>query len=276
MKTVKFLLSLFCDAMLAAGAMSASAQQPTPTNPLLQPKMTAVTGGMFEMGCVPDRDGTCSRNETPPHRVWVGDFSIGAYEVTQAQWRAVMGELPASIKGDYLGDDKPVVYVSYEEIAGVGGYLERLNAATGLYYRLPTEAEWEYAARGCDAGRCQSYPYSGSRNVGDVAWYADNHPRASPQPVGTKTPNRLGIYDMSGNAFEWCRDGYGDSFYSTDEATADNPENTADSSFRVVRGGSWHSNAASCRVADRDYDMPEQGSGDYGFRVVLSRLKIGY
>jgi formylglycine-generating enzyme required for sulfatase activity len=236
---------------------------------VLQPDMTFVVGGIFEMGCKPDRDGTCSTNETPPHMVTVSSFNIGTYEVTQAQWKAVMGSLPSNIRGNYLGDDKPVTYVSYEDIAGVGGYLEKLNEATGLCYRLPTEAEWEYVARGCNAGRCESYQYSGGNNLGDVAWYVDNCPNASPQPVGTKTPNTLGVYDMSGNVFEWCRDHYTSTFYSSAAATKDNPENTSAPSFHVVRGGSWYGNSNTCRVADRDYDMPSNLSGDYGFRVVL-------
>jgi formylglycine-generating enzyme required for sulfatase activity len=245
------------------------------TNAVIE--LIAVAGGAFAMGCSSSRDGTCDREEQPLHTVRVNNFHIGKYEITQAQWKAVMGSLPSSLTSDiaYLGDNKPVIYVSHDDIVGKDGFLEKLNALTGKTYRLPTEAEWEYAARGCSAGMCESYPYSGNNTIGNVAWYFisvgnSNNPNG-PQPVGEKSPNALGIYDMSGNVWEWCSDWYSDTYYTTDNNPLDNPENTTpdSDSERVTRGGSWATINISCRVATRVSLRPNYGRLNYGFRVVL-------
>jgi formylglycine-generating enzyme required for sulfatase activity len=200
--------------------------------------------------------------------------------VTQALWKAVMGDLPASLKSNsiYLGDDKPVVYVSWEEIVGDGGFLEKLNAQTGKNYRLPTESEWEYAARGCNAGVCESYPYSGSDTIGNVAWYSSNVPNSFAQLVGGKSPNGLGLYDMSGNVWEWCSDWY-DDYYGADSSSAlssttqaapiINPHNSVVSgSRRVCRSGCWDNDASRCRVAFRFSHLPSNRYTELGFRLV--------
>jgi formylglycine-generating enzyme required for sulfatase activity len=241
------------------------------------PQMVRVTGGVFEMGCKTGRDNkttSCVTRETPVHYVKVNDFSIGKYPVTQAEWKAVMGWLPSNFTSNtaYLGDNKPVVYVSHDDIVGDTGFLKKLNALTGKSYRLPTEAEWEYAARGCEARTCENFEFSGSDNLTDVGWYSSNRPSANAQPVGGKLPNRLGIYDMSGNVWEWCSDWYDVAYYpsgTTESTPLDNPENTTPGSARVLRGGSWNYAASINRAAVRADGVPGTSFSDRGFRLVL-------
>jgi formylglycine-generating enzyme required for sulfatase activity len=241
--------------------------------------MVHVVGGVFQMGCVSGRDVCSSNSDETAHWVQVNSFYIGEYEVTQKLWKEVMGDLPDALKNDSacLGNNKPVVYVSWDDIAGSGGFLEKLNERTGKNYRLPTEAEWEYAARGCNAGVCESYQYSGSNTIGDVAWYAGNRPDSSPQPVGGKSHNGLFICDMSGNVFEWCSDWY-NVYYGADSnselsSTTElspiiNPKGPDSGSSRVNRGGSWHFVASYCRVVDRYCPPPTYRDSKNGFRLV--------
>jgi len=168
-------------------------------------------------------------------------FYIGKYEVTQAQWRAIMGNNPSKFKGDKL----PVENVSWNDVKE---FITKLNAKTGRKYRLPTESEWEYAARG--GNKSQGYEYSGSNNTYTVAWYDDNS--NTTRPVGTKDSNELGIYDMSGNVWEWCEDCY-----------------NGNCSNRVLRGGSWRSAAQHCSVSDRIYRAPGYRYDNVGFRLVI-------
>ncbi|MDR3188838.1 MAG: formylglycine-generating enzyme family protein [Prevotellaceae bacterium] len=235
-------------------------------------ELVPVAGGVFEMGCKEgrdDKDGNCSSDELL-HMVRVNDFHIGKYVITQAQWRAMMGSLPSGFTSNptYLGDNKPIIFVSYDSIVSKTGFLARLNKLTGKNYRLPTEAEWEYAARGCDSGKCENYQYSGSDDIEEVAHYSQ-YASIGPTTVGTKKPNRLGIYDMSGNAWEWCRDWYNISYYTTANNPLDNPEDTTPASHRVMRGGGWTSYATECRTASRRRDSPYIGSIGHSFRVVL-------
>ena len=187
------------------------------------------------------------------------------------------GSTPSNSYGK--GDNYPVYYVSYNDIMGENGFLDRLNALTGKDYRLPTEAEWEYAARGgqenqytretTNASGAPSdaiqYVYSGSNTISDVAWYSSNS-GSKTHPVGTKSPNELGIYDMSGNVYEWCYDWYGS--YSSAQQT--NPMGPSSGSYRVYRGGSRYVNASNCRVSNRSYYTPPFRFNDVGFRLVLS------
>lgn len=175
--------------------------------------------------------------------------------MTQALWQAVMGSNPSGFKGSNL----PVERVSWEDCQA---FITKLNQLTGKTFRLPTEAEWEYAARG--GAKSRGYKYSGSNNIDDVAWYDDNSDDET-HPVKTKAPNELGLYDMSGNVFEWCNDWYGD--YSRSAQT--NPTGPNTGSFRVYRGGSWVSGAGSCRVSFRNYDYPGYRFNLLGFRLVL-------
>jgi formylglycine-generating enzyme required for sulfatase activity len=225
-----------------------------------EPEMVFVKGGTFTMGCKWGSDGTCGKyGETPAHEVRLDNFYIGKYEVTQAQWKAVMDSIPSGIPDSYLDDEKPIANITYDEMIE---YLAKLNTLTGKNYRMPREAEWEYAARGCNAGACESFTYSGSNNLEEVST------RGVIQPVGSSSPNGLGIYDMSGNAWERCSDYYSYGFYAN--SPVDNPENTTyTADGRITRSGSSIDNASTCRVSNRAYDRPHQIYIHYGFRVVL-------
>ena len=221
---------------------------------LPQIEMVFVKGGTFTMGATPEQGKVAHKDEKPAHSVTVSDFYIGKYGVTQAQWEAVMGKNPSCFKGNI----RPVENVSWNDIQE---FIEKLNAKTGKKYRLPTEAEWEYAARGGDQSK--GYKYSGSNNIDEVAWYTNNSGTQT-HPVGQKQPNELGLYDMSGNVFEWCSDWYGS--YSSGSQT--NPTGPAKGSYRVLRGASWNYTAWFCRVSDRYFYAPSYRSGVFGFRLV--------
>jgi formylglycine-generating enzyme required for sulfatase activity len=178
--------------------------------------------------------------------------------VTQALWQAVIGYNPSNFKGSNL----PVEQVSWNEIQG---FISQLKSLTGHTYRLPTEAEWEYAARG--GNKSKGYKYSGSYSIDQVAWYDDNS-SSTTHSVGTKQANELGIYDMSGNVWEWCQDWYGD--YSL--FTQTNPTGASSGSYRVRRGGSWYDTALyvgrTCCVSHRNGSDPSRRDREYGFRLV--------
>ena len=213
-----------------------------------------VKGGSFTMGCLPDRDGECGSDETT-HQVSLSDYYIGETEVTQAQWRAVTGTNPSGFSGC---DQCPVETVSWEDIQG---FLTRLNSSSaGVRYRLPTEAEWEYAARG--GVQSQKYQYSGSNDLTAVAWYNRNSKRKT-HPVKAKVANELGLYDMSGNVWELCQDWYG----TYPDSRQTNPTGPATGSVRVLRGGSWYLDPTFCRVADRRGYTPGYRDDDIGFRL---------
>ena len=217
--------------------------------------MVKVEGSTFTMGATPEQGNDAYEYERPAHQVTLSDYYIGRYEVTQKEWQAVMGDNPSK----FYGDNLPVDYVSWNDCQD---FINKLNQLTGLKFRLPTEAEWEFAARG--GKQSKGYKYSGSDNIGDVAWYTDNSDDESHQ-VGTKQPNELGIYDMSGNVFEWCSDWYGS--YSSSAQT--NPTGPSSGSHRVLRGGCWRYDARGCRVSNRHGYYPSSRYIDRGFRVVL-------
>ena len=221
-------------------------------------KMVYVQGGAFTMGCTSEQGNDCFDEERPAHRVTLDDFHIGETEVTQALWQAVMGSNPS----DFKGDNRPVDNVSWNDCQA---FIQKLNQLTGRTFRLPTEAEWEYAARG---GKHHSgYKYSGSNEVGYVAWYYENSGYQTHQthPVKSKQPNMLGLYDMSGNVWEWCLDWLGN--YSS--ASQTNPQGPASGSSRVLRGGSWIDFAGGCRVSRRSGRSPGHRYSGYGFRLSL-------
>ena len=217
--------------------------------------MVFVKGGTFTMGATAEQGSDAYDWEKPTHSVTVSDYYIGKYEVTQAQWRAVMGSNPSK----FTGDNNPVEKVSWNDIQE---FIKKLNAQTGKRFRLPTEAEWEYAARG--GNQSKGYKYSGSNNISEVAWYGGNS-SSKTHPVGQKAPNELGIYDMTGNVDEWCQDWYGS--YSRSSQT--NPKGPSSGSSRVLRGGNWDGGARFCCVSNRDFRNPSTRSNHVGFRLVL-------
>jgi formylglycine-generating enzyme required for sulfatase activity len=237
---------------------------PQPQNPKPAPQLTftvngvsfemiSVEGGTFTMGATAEQGSDVFDNEKPAHEVTLSSYAIGKYEVTQALWKAVMGYNPSNFKGDSL----PVEQVSRN---GCQGFIKKLNSLTGKNFRLPTEAEWEFAARG--GKKSKGYKYSGSDNLDEVAWYTNNS-NGQTHPVGTKKPNELGIYDMSGNVWEWCGDWYGN--YSSSVAT--NPTGPVVGICRVLRGGSWDDYAGFCSVSSRIAPVSRYGS--LGLRLVL-------
>ena len=219
--------------------------------------MMHVEGGTFTMGATSEMEDDPYDGEKPTQQVTLSSYYIGETEVTQALWKAVMGWNPSSFKGD----DLPVEMVSWDDCQT---FISKLNALTGKNFRLPTEAEWEFAARGGNQSRHTQY--SGSSRIDDVAWYEDNSGNKT-HPVKTKQPNELGIYDMTGNVCEWCQDWHGD--YSSYAQT--NPTGASSGSCRVYRGGSWIAipmhNCSSLRVSF----PPENSSYGLGLRLVLSQ-----
>ena len=227
-------------------------------NKLIINNMVYVSGGTFSMGATSEQGSDAFDDEKPTHSVTLSSYYICKYEVTQALWRAVMGSNPSYFEGDNL----PVEQVSWNDCQT---FINRLNSYTGRNFRLPTEAEWEFAARGGNSSR--HYKYSGSNYISDVAWYDGNSGNRT-HPVGTKRPNELGLYDMSGNVFEWCSDWYGTySSYSQND-----PIGATSGSERVERGGSWFIFARDCRSSNRSSFTPGDRYYDLGLRLVLSQL----
>ena len=218
--------------------------------------MVRVEAGTFTMGATAEMEDPYG-DEKPTHQVTLtNDYYMGKYEVTQALWQAVMNSNPSYFKGDNL----PVEQVSWDDCQE---FLSKLNSITGKTFRLPTEAEWEYAARGGKKSR--GYQYSGSNNLSDVAWYKDNSDRKT-HAVGSKQANELGIYDMSCNVREWCQDWYG-SYSSSSQV---NPIGANSGYHRVCRGGGWYFTARNCRSSYRNSISPDGRGYDFGLRLVLS------
>ena len=208
--------------------------------------MVKVEGGTFLMGASKEMDDF-DNDELPAHEVTLSDYFIGETEVTQGLWFAVMGERPMEPDGD----DHPMKDVSFDESVE---FIAKLNKLTGRNFHLPTEAQWEFAARG--GNQTHHYPFSGSDNIDEIAWYAENcwdlgkeDPNFGNHPVGMKKPNELGIYDMAGNVWEWCHGSYEryDSLPQTNPTLNEKPQGA----FRCNRGGSWDYIATSARVSNR-------------------------
>ena len=217
--------------------------------------MIKVDGGTFTMGATSEMTNP-DNDENPTHQVTLSSYYIGETEVTQALWKAVMRKNPSNIKGDNL----PVENVSWEDCQT---FIGKLNGLTGKRFRLPTEAEWEYAARG--GNRSNHTQYSGGSMIDDVARYGGNSGDKT-HSVKTKRPNELGLYDMSGNVWEWCQDWYGN--YSSNAQT--NPTGPDSGSYRVNRGGSLYNDGRICRSSNRDYYSPGYRYSILGFRLALS------
>ena len=232
------------------------------------PEMVLVKGGTFKMG-----SNSGESDEKPVHTVTLSDFYIGKYEVTVVQYKQFCNEtgkkFPDNPRPDWYEehknaskwvwkDDYPILNVTWKDAAD---YCEWLSKKTGQNYTLPTEAQWEYAARG--GNKSSNYKYSGSESINKVAWYDETTLEKGPKPVGKLKPNELGIYDMSGNAWEWCKDFFGR--YSSDTQT--DPQGPASSPYKVIRGGSWYYVANLARVTARDGPYPHYTNFNYGFRV---------
>jgi formylglycine-generating enzyme required for sulfatase activity len=264
MKKISILLILLATGAMASGqerqhdpVVAQQSPKPEENKPdhSLNIQMIFVKGGTLMMGCTSEQGDDCEDDENPARQATVSDFYIGKYEVTQAQWKAVMGtdvrkqrdkaDTSEPLAGE--GGNYPMYYVNWDDVEE---FIRKLNAQTGKNYRLPTQTEWEYAARG--GAQSRRTKYSGSNTVGDVAWYGENS-GDTVHPVGQKLPNGLGLYDMSGNIWELC----------SDECIYDSSD-----TCRVLRGGNWRGPVSSCRVYDSFIDFsPDTRSDNLGFRL---------
>ena len=215
---------------------------------LIEPEMVYVEKGSFTR---------YSNKLKEEYVITLDSFYIGKYQVTQKEWISIMGNNPSKFKGDIL----PVESISWNDAQD---FINKLNQKTGKNYRLPTEAEWEYAARGGNKSR--GYEFAGSDKIGEVAWYCDNS-NSKTHEVGTKLPNELGIYDMSGNVWEWCNDWYDENYYRN--SPSNNPKGPDSGTYRVLRGSSWGNYYYKCRSAYRDYVSPNIYYVSFGFRLAL-------
>ena len=252
--------------LLCAGLLAGVASFGQKSKDLLI-QMIFVKGGNFYMGYDdPQFHSAEYDNERPVHRVHVSDFYIGKYEVTLGQWKKVMGVYPAAYNGvDYANkdcDDCPVVKVNWDDVQE---FIKRLNEKyPGKNYRLPSETEWEFAARGGKYSK--KYLYSGSDKLSMVGWYGKKNSAA--HPVGQKQPNEIGIYDLAGNVAEWCADWYDEGYYSTTTDATD-PKGPKTGQFRIARGGSYYDDDAMCRSVNRGRYLPETRQWNLGFRLAF-------
>ncbi|MCI7699929.1 MAG: SUMF1/EgtB/PvdO family nonheme iron enzyme [Candidatus Onthomorpha sp.] len=219
--------------------------------------MVKIEGGTFHMGATSEQGSDAFYWEYPVHSVTISDYYIGETEVTQELWEAVMGSNPSYFTGN---NQRPVEYVSWYDCQE---FIKKLNQLTGKKFRLPTEAEWEYAARGGKYSR--GYKYSGRNDVDEVAWYESNSGETT-HPVATKEANELGLYDMNGNVWEWCKDWYGEDYQSNSQT---NPTGPSEGEKRVLRGGSCFNSDWGVRVSYRNGSTPESRYDDHGLRLAL-------
>ena len=213
-------------------------------------EMVFVEGGEFVQGSLKEDD------EKPMHTTYVNDFFIGKFEITQRQWKIIMGSNPSFF--DYC-EECPVENVSWKDVES---FIQMLNAETGMNYRLPTESEWEYAAKG--GNKSMDYVFSGGDNPDEVGWYKGNNKQQTRKP-GLKKPNELGIFDMSGNVMEWCNDWYSQSYYN--QSPYKNPTGPPGGIHKVIRGGSWNTGKMDIRAANRSYASRGGKYDDLGFRL---------
>jgi formylglycine-generating enzyme required for sulfatase activity len=237
--------------------------KPDPVDPKLaemareiESKMIKIDGGTFTMGCVIVQDSECYTQEKPRHTVTLNTFYMGKHAVTQKEWKALMGTTPAA---KYCAEC-PVVNVSWFDAQL---FINKLNQISNGGYRLPTEAEWEYAAKGGNSSH--GYKYAGSNDVDEVAWY-DTLKTHHIMEVAKKKANELGLYDMSGNVWQWCSDWFQEKYYSN--SPSNNPQGPEKGTSRSLRGGSWWGPLRDCRVANRDMYPPDSKDDDVGFRLV--------
>jgi formylglycine-generating enzyme required for sulfatase activity len=242
-----------CYLVCHIGSVSAI-ETKTVSDPATGMEFVLVKGGCFNMG------STENASEKPVHEICVNDFYLGKYEVTQAQWEKVMGSNPSSLKD--CGPMCPVDNVSWND-AQV--FIKKLNEKSNKTYRLPTEGEWEYAAG--NGGKNEPWPGTADKaKLGEYAWFAGNS-NGVYHKVGEKKPNGLGLYDMSGNVWEWCQDWYSETYYA--ESPKNTPSGPATGVFRAARGGSYDNDETSLRVANRDNLTPDSRNGNLGLRLLF-------
>ena len=239
-------------------------------------KMVEVEGGTFLMGATPEQGSEAENTEKPVHEVTVSSFLIGQTEVTQELWMAVMGTNPSnfsSANGFPEDLQRPVEYVSWDDCQD---FITKLNEMTGREFRLPSEAEWEFAARG--GNKSHGYKYAGSNQVYDVAWYKYTIPGQvngdegfGTQAVAQRKPNELYLFDMSGNVYEWCQDYFAKDYYNN--SPAENPTGPVTGSYRVYRGGCFNYEAKTCRVSHRYNGTPVIKYSGLGFRLAVSPVE---
>jgi len=235
------------------------AQETAPMPPLLQQlldDMVLIEGGTFTMGAAENQMREAESDEKVLHAVTVSTFYLCKYELTQDLWTFVMESNPST----YKASRQPVETITWNDAQR---FIGKLNALTGKTFRLPTEAEWEYAARG--GNKSQGFKYAGSDNVADVAWYSANS-NNRPHDVGQKLPNELGLYDMSGNVYEWCQDWKG----PYERKVQTDPAGPLEGNNRVNRGGRWCGSARACRTSDRSMSAPEGYFYHLGMRLAMS------
>lgn len=264
-----FMLCMVCGLMLSCSDDDENSKEVNKQENIIQEKgsisvtvngvtfrMVKVDGGTFQMGATSEQGSDIAENELPVHKVTLSDYYIGETEVTQELWLAVMGSNPSYFSGL---NTLPVENVSWEDCKT---FTTKLYQLTGKWFRLPTEAEWEYAARG--GNKSKGYKYCGSNDINTVAWYSHNS-GSKTHNVGTKSPNELGIYDMSGNVWEKCQDWW--DYYSGSAQT--NPTGPSYGHSRVRRGGGWGNGDWGCRVPNRGYDYTTDASEYVGLRLAL-------
>ena len=255
-KIVKTVLTILCFLQISAPCKGDGVKKNlTFTANGVSFKMVFVQGGTFQMGATSEQGDEANKNEYPIHEVSLSDYYMGEMEVTQELWETVMENNISRFRGLY----HPVDNVSWDECQK---FIKKLNVMTGIQFRLPTEAEWEFAARGGAASK--GYKYSGSNDIDEVAWY-DKISGKRTHEVGKKAPNELGFYDLSGNVWEWCQDGYGR--YKDSPLT--NPTGPDNDSYRIIRGGCWNTKSKDCRVSQRGYCNPLDFFPYYGLRLAL-------
>jgi formylglycine-generating enzyme required for sulfatase activity len=220
--------------------------------------MITIRGGVFIMGCIPERDGKCGNDELPTRQVTLDSYQLSKFEVTQQLYEEVMQANPSHFSGC---PTCPVESVSWD-VALL--FIQKLNTLTGKQYRLPTEAEWEFAAR--SGLKTKGFEYSGGEKVDEVAWYIANSDGRT-HPVGTRKPNMLGFYDLSGNVWEWCNDWY-DIDYSKRKSV--NPPGPEEGETRVLRSGSWYGKEKYIRISNRGHFFPNLNADIIGFRLAHS------
>jgi formylglycine-generating enzyme len=252
MKQILLILFVICNALIIDG----KAQN------IPYPVIVRIEGGTYTMG---SNSSEAGNEEKPAHSVTVKSFGMSKYEITVAQYRAFCNTSGLTMPdAPFWGwkDKHPMAMVSFDDAIA---YCNWLSEETGKTYRLPTEAEWEYAA--CGGGRSHGYNYAGSDSLDEVGWNSNNA-GGQTQVAGSKNPNELGLYDMSGNVWEWCSDWYDESYYSKSPST--NPKGPSSRTYRVLRGGSWDDDVDYCRITCRNHDAPGNRNFNYGFRVVIS------